>query len=127
MTTLADLCQIATLAFLNSGQICLAIKRIYVHESIHDEFLKAMVEVTKSLKVGEGNEEGVFLGPIQNKMQYEKVKVRLQAYYGGNHRLVSNTNTMLGILLRHREGEADCRRRWNEPRQAWLLHYPYHH
>ena len=36
-----------------------------------------MVAVTKSFKVGEGNEEGVFLGPIQNKMQYEKVKVRL--------------------------------------------------
>jgi acyl-CoA reductase-like NAD-dependent aldehyde dehydrogenase len=35
-----------------------------------------MVEVTKSFKVGDGTEEGVFLGPIQNKMQYEKVKVR---------------------------------------------------
>ena len=87
MTSQADRCQIATLAFLNSGQICLAIKRIYVHESIHDEFLKAMVEVTKSLKVGEGNEEGVFLGPIQNQMQYEKVKVRFQFHRGGTHTL----------------------------------------
>jgi len=66
--------KIATLAFLNSGQICLAIKRIYVHESIHDQFRDAMVAFTKQLKVGEGNEEGVFLGPIQNSMQYEKVK-----------------------------------------------------
>ena len=33
-----------------------------------------MVEFTKTLKMGEGNEEGVFLGPIQNSMQYEKVK-----------------------------------------------------
>ncbi|KIV84941.1 hypothetical protein PV11_00686 [Exophiala sideris] len=66
--------KIATLAFLNSGQICLAIKRIYVHESIHDKFRDAMVKFTKTLKVGEGNEEGVFLGPIQNSMQYEKVK-----------------------------------------------------
>merc|ERR1712000_297193 len=66
--------KIATLAFLNSGQICLAIKRIYVHESIHDKFRDAMVAFTKTLKVGEGNEEGVFLGPIQNSMQYEKVK-----------------------------------------------------
>ena len=55
----------------------MAIKRVYVHEDIHDKFLEAMVAVTKSLKVGEGNEEGVFLGPIQNKMQYEKVKVPL--------------------------------------------------
>lgn len=66
--------KIATLAFLNSGQICLAIKRIYVHEDIHDKFRDAMVAFTKTLKVGEGNEEGVFLGPIQNSMQYEKVK-----------------------------------------------------
>jgi acyl-CoA reductase-like NAD-dependent aldehyde dehydrogenase len=66
--------KIATLAFLNSGQICLAIKRIYVHESIHDKFRDAMVAFTKTLKVGDGTEEGVFLGPIQNSMQYEKVK-----------------------------------------------------
>ncbi|KIV91585.1 hypothetical protein PV10_06105 [Exophiala mesophila] len=66
--------KIGTLAFLNSGQICLAIKRIYVHEDIYEKFREAIVAFTKTLKVGEGNEEGVFLGPIQNSMQYEKVK-----------------------------------------------------
>lgn len=66
--------KVATLAFLNSGQICLAIKRIYVHEDIYEPFLKAMVEYTKTLKVGDGAEEGTFLGPVQNSMQYEKVK-----------------------------------------------------
>ena len=59
---------------MSSGQICLAIKRIYVHEDIYDEFLKAMVEFTKTLKVADGMEEGTFLGPVQNSMQYEKVK-----------------------------------------------------
>ncbi|KAH8780427.1 putative aldehyde dehydrogenase [Hyaloscypha finlandica] len=66
--------KIATFAFLNSGQICLAIKRILVHEKIIDEFRNALVKYTKLLKVGEGNEEGVFLGPIQNSMQFERVK-----------------------------------------------------
>lgn len=66
--------KIATLSFLNSGQICLALKRIFVHEKIFDEFRDAMVEHTKTLKVGEAHEEGVFLGPIQNSMQYERVK-----------------------------------------------------
>ncbi|KAH7346225.1 putative aldehyde dehydrogenase [Rhexocercosporidium sp. MPI-PUGE-AT-0058] len=66
--------KVATYAFLNSGQICIAIKRIYVHEKIIDEFRDAMVRYTKTLKLGEGNEEGVFLGPIQNKMQYDRVK-----------------------------------------------------
>lgn len=55
-------------------QICIALKRIFVHEKIFDPFLEAMVEATKKLKMGEGNETDVFLGPIQNSMQYEKVK-----------------------------------------------------
>ncbi|EKG21047.1 hypothetical protein MPH_01676 [Macrophomina phaseolina MS6] len=66
--------KVATLAFLNSGQICLAIKRIYVHEKIYDEFLKACVEHTKTLVLGNGAEPNTFLGPVQNAMQYERVK-----------------------------------------------------
>ena len=66
--------KIATLAFLNSGQICLALKRIFVHEAIYDDFKDAMVRHTKTLKTGEGNEPDVFLGPVQNSMQYERVK-----------------------------------------------------
>ncbi|EXJ89307.1 aldehyde dehydrogenase (NAD+) [Capronia epimyces CBS 606.96] len=66
--------KVAGLAFLNSGQICLALKRIFVQESIADKFLEAMVEATKTLKVGPGTEPDVYLGPIQNQMQFEKVK-----------------------------------------------------
>jgi acyl-CoA reductase-like NAD-dependent aldehyde dehydrogenase len=54
--------KIATLAFLNSGQICLALKRIYIHADIYNEFRDAMVEYTKTLQVGDGTTEGVFLG-----------------------------------------------------------------
>ena len=57
-----------------SNEICLAIKRIFVHEKIFEQFRDAMVKHTKTLKLGEGHEEGVFLGPIQNSMQYERVK-----------------------------------------------------
>jgi acyl-CoA reductase-like NAD-dependent aldehyde dehydrogenase len=45
-----------------------------VHEKIIDEFRDALVKHTRLLKVGEGNEEGVFLGPVQNSMQFERVK-----------------------------------------------------
>jgi acyl-CoA reductase-like NAD-dependent aldehyde dehydrogenase len=62
------------MAFINSGQLCLAIKRLYVHESIYDKFLDALVKFTQQLKVGNGNEEGVFFGPVQNAAQFEKVK-----------------------------------------------------
>jgi acyl-CoA reductase-like NAD-dependent aldehyde dehydrogenase len=59
---------------LNSGQVCICLKRIYIHESIYERFREAMVQHIKSLKVGNGFEEGVTHGPIQNAMQYERVK-----------------------------------------------------
>lgn len=63
--------KIATLAFLNSGQICMLPKRIYVHEKIYDKFRTAMVEFTKAnIKTGGGFEPDVVVGPVQNQMQY---------------------------------------------------------
>ncbi|KAK4987349.1 hypothetical protein LTR50_004684 [Elasticomyces elasticus] len=66
--------EVAMGAFQNSGQVCVATKRIYIHESIYKPFVAKMVEFTKTLKVGAPDDEGVMLGPIQNAMQYEKVK-----------------------------------------------------
>ncbi|KAK4451117.1 aldehyde dehydrogenase [Podospora aff. communis PSN243] len=67
--------KIATLAFLNSGQICMLAKRIYVHEKIYDQFRDAMVEFTKkTIKTGGGFEPDVVVGPVQNSMQFELVK-----------------------------------------------------
>lgn len=66
----ACLPKIATLSFLNSGQICMLTKRIYIHESIYEEFRDKMVEFTKNhIKTGNGTEDGVVVGPLQNKMQ----------------------------------------------------------
>ena len=66
--------KVAMGAFFNSGQVCVASKRIYVHESIYAPFVQALIGVSKSFKVGSSDEQGVMLGPIQNEMQYEKVK-----------------------------------------------------
>lgn len=55
-------------------QVCVATKRIYIHESIYEPMLKAMSAFAATLKVGAPTEEGVMLGPIQNEMQYERVK-----------------------------------------------------
>lgn len=63
--------KIATLAFINSGQICMCVKRIYVHEKIYDDFKATMVDFTKNnIKSGAGTEEGVTVAPIQNENQY---------------------------------------------------------
>ncbi|KAI4906534.1 hypothetical protein J4E90_010427 [Alternaria incomplexa] len=67
--------KIATLSFLNSGQICMLTKRIYIHESIYDTFRDKMVEFTReNIKTSAGTEEGVVVGPLQNKMQFDKVQ-----------------------------------------------------
>ncbi|EAT81107.2 hypothetical protein SNOG_11399 [Parastagonospora nodorum SN15] len=62
-------------AFQNSGQVCVATKRIYIHESIYKEFLEEMVRFTKeSVKTGNPDDGDNLLGPVQNQMQYERVK-----------------------------------------------------
>ena len=60
-------------AFFNTSQICTATKRLYVHEDVYDALRDALVGIAKMTKVGNGLEEGVHLGPIQNKNQYQRV------------------------------------------------------
>lgn len=61
-------------AFQNSGQVCIAMKRLYVHESIYDEMCEALAEIANRTIVGDGLEQGTQLGPLQNRMQFERVK-----------------------------------------------------
>ncbi len=61
-------------SMLNSGQICVAAKRLYVHADIFDAFLAAFMRVARSQTMGNGVEAGVTLGPIQNRAQFERVK-----------------------------------------------------
>jgi acyl-CoA reductase-like NAD-dependent aldehyde dehydrogenase len=60
-------------AFQNNAQFCNATKRLYVHEDAYDAVLQALVEYTKSVKVGDGAERDTQIGPIQNEPQYRKV------------------------------------------------------
>jgi acyl-CoA reductase-like NAD-dependent aldehyde dehydrogenase len=66
--------QVAVGSFFNSGQFCMASKRIYVHKDIYPQFLKAITAVVQSWKVGPASERDIMLGPVQNEMQYNIVK-----------------------------------------------------
>jgi acyl-CoA reductase-like NAD-dependent aldehyde dehydrogenase len=66
--------KIFTGAFSNTGQICSAIKRVYVPEAMQDAIVERLAEKAKEAKVGDGFEDGVELGPINNKPQFERVK-----------------------------------------------------
>ena len=51
-------------AFINSGQVCISLQRIYVNADIYDEFAKKMAEETKKLIVGSPYDEDTFMGPL---------------------------------------------------------------
>lgn len=68
---------IFTIAMSNSGQICCAVKRVYVHESIFDSFVAELVKLAEEVKVGPGLEPGTTMGPLNNKAQFERVKMLL--------------------------------------------------
>lgn len=60
-------------AFKNAGQICIATKRMYIHKDVYDPLKEAIVEYAKSVKVGDGSEQGTQIGPVQNNTQYQRV------------------------------------------------------
>jgi acyl-CoA reductase-like NAD-dependent aldehyde dehydrogenase len=59
--------------FINAGQTCAALKRLYVHEDQYDEVTSALVDYIAKIKVGPGLEEDTVIGPLSNKMQFDKV------------------------------------------------------
>ena len=60
-------------AFLNMGQTCACAKRVYVHESLHDALVAELTALAEAMPMGNGMDDGVAMGPIQNRMQYDKV------------------------------------------------------
>ena len=60
-------------SFSNAGQVCIAAKRIYIHEDIYDDLSKAIADYAKTVVVGDGSQQGTGVGPSQNKKQYERV------------------------------------------------------
>ncbi len=60
-------------AFINMGQTCACAKRLYVHENDYDTVVEVLKQLASQMPMGNGMEEGIVLGPIQNKMQFDKV------------------------------------------------------
>lgn len=60
-------------AFANNGQICIASKRMYIHKDVYEPLKDAIVDYAKTVKVGDGTEQGTQIGPVQNKQQYRRV------------------------------------------------------
>ncbi|MEZ5927804.1 MAG: aldehyde dehydrogenase family protein [Parvularculaceae bacterium] len=61
-------------AFFNCGQVCMAAKRIYVHDKVYDAMADELTKIAGEAVVDDGTKQGTRLGPLQNKAQFEKVK-----------------------------------------------------
>ena len=62
-----------TAAFENSGQVCVAIKRILVPEEIYSETVNELALIARGIKLGNGLDESTELGPVNNRLQFERV------------------------------------------------------
>ena len=74
----ADLAQAVSGAlfgiYLNSGQVCQAGSRLLLHESIKDEFMHQLIAATKTLKLGNPNDEATTMGPVINERQFHRIQ-----------------------------------------------------
>lgn len=79
-------------AFINTGQTCAALKRLYVPASIYDEVVDAVAKVAESTPMGVGLDEQNVLGPLQNKEQYEIVADLVEKARSAGARIVVGGN-----------------------------------
>jgi len=80
--------QIFWSAFTNSGQVCVASKRVYIHEDHYDAFAKKFVAFAKTVKVGDGLLPDTQMGPLQNRRQYEAVKALIERAKSQGHQVL---------------------------------------
>lgn len=79
-------------AFINTGQTCAALKRLYVHDSVYDQVLEHLVEFAKNVPMGVGVEEQNVLGPLQNRAQFEVVDSLVEAAKASGARVALGGN-----------------------------------
>lgn len=64
-------------AFMNAGQVCLAVKRVYVHDTLYDAVVERLARLADEAVVDDGLKQGTTVGPIQNRAQFDKVRAIL--------------------------------------------------
>ena len=83
--------------YRNAGQTCVCANRIYVQENIYEEFSKKLAEATRSMKVGNGFDDGVTTGPLIDRQALEKVEEHIEdAVSKGASILSGGTRSNLG-------------------------------
>ena len=92
--------------FRNAGQVCVSTERIYVHESVHGNFVTALAERAGKLKVGDGLAEGTTMGPLVHRRQREHVERQVKSALAQGARTAwegepQSGNFLAPIILTH--------------------------
>ncbi|CAM3242775.1 Phenylacetaldehyde dehydrogenase [Arthrobacter ulcerisalmonis] len=79
-------------AFINTGQTCAALKRLYVHDSLYEAVCSELVAVAAAMPMGNGLDENNVLGPLQNRQQYTVVADLVEAARDSGARILLGGN-----------------------------------
>jgi len=75
--------------FRNAGQVCVSVNRFFIHNSVYDRFVSQLAEEVSKLKVGNGMEEGVIVGPLIEASAVEKVEEHIKDAVAHGGRIVT--------------------------------------
>ncbi|WP_040339500.1 aldehyde dehydrogenase family protein [Candidatus Blastococcus massiliensis] len=81
--------QLFSAAFQNNGQTCIAVKRVYVPERLHDAVVDALVAEAERAVVGDGMDEKTQFGPINNRPQFDRVRALVDGALSSGARAVA--------------------------------------
>ncbi|WP_394690649.1 aldehyde dehydrogenase family protein [Hoeflea sp.] len=83
-------------SFINAGQTCSCLKRLYVHEDDYDAVCEALANFVAGIKVGNGAEPDTLIGPLSNKMQFDKIVVLVEDARAKGARILTGGETPNG-------------------------------
>jgi acyl-CoA reductase-like NAD-dependent aldehyde dehydrogenase len=96
----ADVAQIAGdlfwAAFSNCGQVCAGLKRLYAHDSIYEELCEALAGIASRVIVGDGRCNGVQMGPVQNRGQFQRIAALVDEARAGGAKVIHGGAAMEG-------------------------------
>jgi len=75
--------------FRNAGQVCVSVNRFYIHDAVYDRFVSQLAEEVKKLKVGNGVDEGVVVGPLIEAAAVDKVEEHVKDAQAKGGRIVT--------------------------------------
>ncbi|RFA22737.1 aldehyde dehydrogenase family protein [Subtercola boreus] len=99
-------------AFLHQGQVCMNSRKVYVHSSLHDDFVSGLTARVEGLKIGDPRDPGVIIGPLIDDRAVEQIQVRVQDALDRGATLVTggraNGRLYPPTILTHVPADAIC-------------------